>query len=116
MGNAAGNPRFENVPKRWWAPVMGGSVVTMDSKAPFAGDQSPSVRLSLSEPHGLRQSGFVVHSKKTYTGRIALAGRPGTVIKVALIWSSGVSGSQAITIRGLSRELSNLPSALHGGS
>lgn len=98
MGNAAGNPRFENVPKRWWAPVGVDGIVTMDSKAPYVGDQSPSVRLSPSEPHGLRQSGIVVHAKKTYTGRIVLAGTPGAIVKVALIGNSGGTGRKDITL------------------
>ena len=109
MGNAAGNPRFDNVPKRWWSPVGGDSVVRMDNKAPYAGDQSPAVRLSPSEPHGLRQSGIVVHSKKTYTGRIVLAGAPGTVVRVALIGKTGAAGSKVITIHALSREYRAYP-------
>src|SRR5208283_4706024 len=32
MGNAAGNPRFRRTPTRWWAPIGGSDVVTMDSK------------------------------------------------------------------------------------
>ena len=43
-----------------------------DRKAPYAGDQSPFVRLSPSEPHGFRQSALFVRTKKTYTGRIVL--------------------------------------------
>ena len=101
IGNAAGNPRFENIPKRWWAPVGGDSVVTMDSRAPYTGDQSPAVRLSMAEPHGLRQSGLFVRSEKTYTGRIVLAATPGTVVRVALIWGSGATGRQAISIHAL---------------
>jgi len=41
MGNAAGNPRFRRTPTRWWAPIGGGDVVTMDTKAPYTGDQTP---------------------------------------------------------------------------
>ncbi len=104
MGNAAGNPRFDNVPKRWWSPVGGDSVVTMDTKAPYTGDQSPAVRLSPSEPHGLRQSGLVVHAKKTYTGRIVLAGTPSTVVRVALVGKAGAAGRKVITIHTLSRQ------------
>jgi alpha-N-arabinofuranosidase len=103
MGDAAGNPRFQNIPKRWWVPVGGDSVVTMDTKAPYTGDQSPSVHLSQVEPHGLQQSGLVVRAKKTYTGRIILAGTPGTVVTVALIGDSGASERQAIMIHTLSR-------------
>jgi len=108
MGNAAGNPRFDNVPKRWWTPVGGDDVVTMDSKAAYAGDQSPSVRLSSSEPHGLRESGVFIRNKKTYTGRIVLSGAPGTVVRVALIANSGAT-SQAVTIHTISREYRTYP-------
>ena len=103
IGNAAGNPRFANIPKRWWAPVGGDAVVTMDRIDPYTGDQSPAVRLSPAEPHGLRQSGLFVRSEKTYTGRIVLAATPGTVVKVALIWNTGSTGRQAITIHALGR-------------
>jgi alpha-N-arabinofuranosidase len=109
VGNAIGNPRFENIPKRWWAPVGGDSVVTMDQKAPYTGDQSPAVRLSPAEPHGLKQSGLVVRDKKTYSGRIVLAGTPGTVVRVALIWDSGGTGRQIITIHALSRGYRTYP-------
>jgi len=109
MGNAAGNPRFENIPKRWWMPIGGDNVVTMDRKAPYTGDQSPTVRLSLSEPHGLRQSGISVHSKKTYTGRIVLAGTPGTVLRVALTGGLHSTGRQTITIHALSRRYRTYP-------
>ena len=101
IGNAAGNPRFENIPKRWWAPVGGDSAVTMDSKAPYTGDQTSTVRLSTAEPHGLRQSGLVVRNKKTYTGRVVLAGTSGTVVRGALIGNSGAAGRQSITIHAL---------------
>jgi alpha-N-arabinofuranosidase len=109
IGNAAGNPRFENIPKRWWAPVGGDSVVTMDRKDPYTGDQSPAVRLSLTEPHGLQQSGIVVRGKKTYTGRIFLTGAPGTVVKVSLIGDRGGAGGQVIAIHALSREYRAYP-------
>jgi alpha-N-arabinofuranosidase len=103
MVNAEGNPRFANVPNRWWTPVGGDSVVTMDRKAAYAGDQSPAVRLSRIEPHGLRQSGLIVRGKKTYSGRIVLAAAPGTVVKVALIEDIGAANRQVITIHTLSR-------------
>src|ERR1700722_3987668 len=86
IGNAAGNPRFENIPRRWWAPVGGDSVVTMVSKAPYTGDESPAVRLSPSEPHGLRQSGLFVRSKKKNTGRIILEGTPGRIARAGRLW------------------------------
>lgn len=84
MGNAAGNPRFNRTPTRWWSPI-GGEVVTMDTKAPYTGEQTPLVKLDASEPHGLKQSGITVRKGKSYTGRIVLAGSPGSVVKVTLI-------------------------------
>ena len=109
MGNAAGNPRFQNVPKRWWVPVGGDGGVTMDSTAPYTGDQSPAVHLSASEPHGLKQWGLVVQAKKTYTGRIVLAGTPGTVVRVALIENSGATGRRVITLHLLGRGYHTYP-------
>ncbi|MGD0647541.1 MAG: hypothetical protein ABR971_06075, partial [Acidobacteriaceae bacterium] len=109
IGNAAGNPRFENIPKRWWSPVGGGSVVTMDTRAPYTGDHSPAVRLSLNEPHGLRQAGLIVRNKKAYTGRIVLAGTPGTVVKVTLIEGVSANSRQVVTIHTLSQEYRTYP-------
>ena len=115
MGNAIGNPRFENIPKRWWAPVGGDSFVTMDQKAPYTGDQSPAVRLSPADPRGLKQSGLVVRDKQTYSGRIVLAGTPGTVVRIALIWATGATGRQAIIIHELSRDTEPTPFATPPG-
>jgi len=109
IGNAAGNPRFANLPKRWWAPVGGDGVVTMDREAPYTGDQSPAVHLSPVMAHGLEQSGIVLRDKKTFTGRIVLAGPAGTVVKVALKWNSGDSGGQIITIHLLGRGYRTYP-------
>ena len=101
IGNAAGNPRFRNIPTRWWAPIGGDGVVTMDTKAPYTGYQSPLVHLDANEPRGFRQVGIVVRRGKAYTGRIVLAGTPGTVVKVALLWGNGAADRQTITIRTL---------------
>ena len=54
MGNAAGNPRFHRTPTRWWAPIGGDDVVTMDTKAPYTGDQTPLVKLDAKEPRGIQ--------------------------------------------------------------
>ena len=98
MGNAAGNPRFNRIPTRWWAPVGGENVVTMDTKSPYTGDQSPLVTLDANEPHGFRQSGIAVRKGKAYVGRIVLAGSSGAVVKVTLIWSKGSSDRQTVTL------------------
>lgn len=101
MGNAAGNPRFRRTPTRWWAPIGGADFVTMDTKSPYTGDQSPLVKLDAQEPRGFRQSGIAVRKGKVYTGRIVLAGSPGAVVKVTLIWGKEAADRQTITLRTL---------------
>ena len=56
----------------------------MDTHSPYTGDHSPLVKLDLKDPHGLSQSGISVRKRKSYTGRIVLAGDPATVVKVTL--------------------------------
>lgn len=99
LDKAGGNPRFRRTPTRWWSPVGGDSVVTMDTKAPYAGDHTPLVKLDMKEAHGLSESGIAVRKGKAYTGRIILAGTPGAVVKVALIWGKEAADRQAMTIR-----------------
>jgi alpha-N-arabinofuranosidase len=109
MGNAAGNPRFNRMPMRWWAPIGGGDVVTMDTKTPYTGDHTPLVKLSAKEPHGISQSGIAVRKGKSYTGRIVLAGSPGAVVRVKLIWGKEATDRQTITLRTLGAAFHKFP-------
>ena len=109
VGNAAGNPRFRNIPTRWWSPIGGDGVVTMDTKAPYTGDQSPLVQLNPKEPHGFRQAGITVRSGKMYTGRVVLAGTPGAVVKVSLTWGSKSADRQTIAIPTLGANYHKFP-------
>jgi alpha-N-arabinofuranosidase len=109
MGNAAGNPRFNRTPTRWWAPIGGDDIVAMDTRAPFTGDQSPLVKLSAKEPHGIRQSGIAVRKGNSYIGRIQLAGSPGAVVKVTLIWGKQATDRQTITVLGLGAKYRKFP-------
>ena len=63
--------------------------VTMDADRPYVGEHTPLVKLSSSEAHGIQQAGLAVRKGRSYTGRIVLAGAPGTTVKVSLIWGSG---------------------------
>jgi len=101
MSNAAGNPRFRRTATRWWAPIGGDEVVTMDTSAPYTGDQAPLVKLNAKDPHGFMQSGIAVRKGKEYTGRIILAGSPGAVVKVMLIWGKEAADRQTVIIRTL---------------
>ena len=110
MGNAAGNPRFNRTPTRWWAPIGGDDIVTMDNtKAPYTGDHTPVVKLSAKEPHGISQSGIAVRKGNAYTGRIQLAGTPGTVVKITLIWGKEATDRQTITLRTLGAAFRKFP-------
>jgi len=109
MGNAAGNPRFRRPISRWWAPIGGDTVVTMDTKSPYAGDQTPLVKLNGKAPQGITESGIVVRKGKAYSGRIVLAGTPGTVVKVTLIWGKQTADRQTVTLPALASAYRKLP-------
>jgi alpha-N-arabinofuranosidase len=109
IANAGGNPRFRRTPTRWWAPIGGADAVTMDSKSPYTGDQTPLVKLNTKDPHGFSQSGIAVRRNKAYTGRIVLAGSPGAVIKVTLICGKEATDRQTVTIRTLGTAYRKFP-------
>ena len=79
---------------RHWMPVGADEFVTMDAKRAYTGDHSPAVELSRTEVHGIEQAGLAVRKGKTYTGRVALAGPAGTVVKVNLVWGRADSDKQ----------------------
>jgi alpha-N-arabinofuranosidase len=109
IGNAAGNPRFRRPITRWWAPVGGDEFVTMDSKSPYTGDQTPLVKLDAKTPHGIAESGIVVRKGKAYTGRIVLAGTLGTAVKITLIWGKEPGDRQAETVHIMGTSYSKIP-------
>src|SRR5271165_4849850 len=69
-------------PLRYWAPIGGDEVVTMDTKDAYTGDHSPRITLSGAQAHGVRQTGLSVRKGKEYAGRIVLAGSAGAVVTV----------------------------------
>src|SRR5579872_1065929 len=108
-GNTGGNPRFRRTPTRWWTPIGGDSVVSMDTESPYTGDHTPLVKLDPKEPHGLGQSGIAIRKGKVYTGRIILAGSPGAVVNVTLAWGKEAADRQTVTIRGLGNNYHKFP-------
>jgi len=98
IGNAGGNPRFNRVPTRWWTPIGGAEEITMDTKLAYAGDHSPLVKLDAKEPRGFGQSGIAVRKGNAYIGSIVLAGSPGAVVKVTLIWGKDPGDRQTINL------------------
>ncbi|MGP8225231.1 MAG: alpha-N-arabinofuranosidase, partial [Terracidiphilus sp.] len=109
MGNAAGNPRFRRPITRWWAPIGGDDAVAMDTKAPYSGDHTPLVKLDAKTPRGIAESGIVVRKGKAYTGRIVLAGAPGAVVKITLIWGKEAADRQTVTLAALTSAYRKYP-------
>ena len=81
----------------------------MDTKDPYTGDHTPLIKLSGAEAHGVRQTGLAVRKGKAYTGRIVLAGSPGAVVKVTLVWGKEASDRQTVTIRTLGSAYRKFP-------
>jgi alpha-L-arabinofuranosidase len=91
-------PRFRRVALRHWMPIGADEFVVMDTGHSYVSEHTPMVRLSSSEAHGIRQSGLAVRKGRTYTGRIVLAGTPGTTVKVNLVWGDGANDRQTVLI------------------
>jgi alpha-L-arabinofuranosidase len=96
-------------PQRRWVPVGPDAFVIMDKKAPFAGEWSPLVRLEKATPHGISQSGLTLRAGRAYAGRVALAGTPGTIVSVSLVWGPNPGDRQTVSIRTLTARHTKYP-------
>jgi alpha-N-arabinofuranosidase len=85
-------------PLRRWMPIGADEFVTMDTNVPFVGEHTPVVKLSQTEGHGIQQAGLAVRKGKSYTGRVILAGTPGTTVNVHLVWGEAASNRQIFPI------------------
>ena len=85
---------------RHWMPIGADEFVTMDMDKDrlYVGEHTPLIKLSSSEEHGIQQAGLAVRKGKSYRGRLALAGTPGTIVKVSLIWGNAASDRQTVVI------------------
>ena len=75
----------------------------------YVGDHTPMVKLSATEAHGIQQAGVAVRKGKSYTGRIVLAGTPGTTVKVHLVWGPTASDRQTVMITKLGSAYAKFP-------
>ena len=91
-------PPWRRTALRHWMPIGGDAAVAMDTDYPYAGEHTPLVTLSSAEAHGIEQAGLAVRKGKSYTGRVVLAGTPGTALKVSLVWGHAVSDRQTVAI------------------
>ena len=102
---------FPGMQTRRWLPIGLDEVVNMDKDHPFVGDQSPKITLDPLTPHGIRQSGLALVRGKQYTGRIYLRGSAGAKVQVSLVWGSGASDRQTISVGPITAEFKKYPLA-----
>ncbi|MBN2442633.1 MAG: hypothetical protein JXJ04_14860 [Spirochaetales bacterium] len=87
---------------RPWSPVGPAECVTMDTVHAYAGNQSPAIALTTGETRGMSQALPALMSGKFYTGRIVLAGDPGTKVSVSLVWGTEATERRTVSIRRVS--------------
>jgi alpha-L-arabinofuranosidase len=102
-------PSWRRTALRHWTPIGADEFVTMDADHPYVGEHAPLVKLSSSEAHGIQQAGLAVRKSKSYTGRVVLAGAPGTTVKVSLIWGNAASDRQTVVINRVGSEFRKFP-------
>jgi alpha-N-arabinofuranosidase len=107
-GARGGRGGFGGATRRW-IPVGPAESITMDTRHAYVGDQSPAIALSLTESRGIRQAGLTLIRDKAYTGRIVLAGDPATQVSVSLVWGTGATDRQTLTIRKLTATYAKFP-------
>ena len=96
-------------PQRRWLPVGPDEFVVMDETNAYVGEWSPSVRLEAASPRGISQSGLALRAGRAYTGRVALAGRPGAKASISLIWGPSPADRQTIDVPTLSARYVRVP-------
>ena len=102
-------PPWRRTALRHWMPIGADEFVTMDKDRPYVGEHTPLVKLSSSKAHGIQQAGLAVRKGKSYTGRVVLAGAPGTTVKVSLIWGNAASDHQTVVIHKVGSEYRKFP-------
>ena len=123
---AAGGPgggrgrRRGDANARRWTRIGPAEAISMDARHAYAGDHSPAIVLSATEPRGIRQAGLALMQGREYTGRIVLAGDPSAVVTVGIVWGSGDAERQSVTIDKLAAEYATFPlrfkSPVEGGA
>ena len=70
----------------------------MDTEHPYVGEHTPQVKLS-ARPTRTESSkpDWQCAKGRSYSGRIVLAGTPGTAVKVTLAWGDAAEDRQTVT-------------------
>ena len=96
-----------------WRPIGPEESVAMDRQNPYVGVHTPLIRLAGDAPRGIQQAGLVLGKGKTYTGRVVLAGMPGSKVTVSLVWGDGTGGRQVLPITSLGASYSKVSAQVH---
>ncbi len=91
-------PSWRRMTVHHWMPMGADEFVVMDADHPYVGDHTPLIKLHKSEAHGIQQSGLAVRKGKSYSGRMVVAGAPGTTVKATLVWGDAASDRQTVLI------------------
>ena len=96
-------------PPRRWTPVGPTESIALDAQHAFVGDHSPAIALRSTEPRGIRQTGLTLLRDHAYAGRIFLAGDPAAQVSVSLVWGTGATDRQTLTIGKLTSAYARFP-------
>ena len=102
-------PAWRRTALRHWTPIGGDEFVIMETDHPYVGDHTPLVKVSQNEARGIQQAGLAVRKGKFYTGRVVLAGTPGTTVKVNLVWGDTPSDRESVVIDKVGPEYVKFP-------
>ena len=83
---------------RRWEVIGPAEALRMDSAHAYASDHVPAITLAGSEVRGIRQSGVAIKAGRQYTGRIVIAGDPGAVATVSLVWGEGAAERRSVSL------------------
>ena len=93
-----------------WNPIGPTNSVVMDTHDPFAGDQTPLVKLAGAEPRGILQTGVNFVQGAAYNGRIELAGDPTAKVAINIVWGTGPEAvRQVIPLPGIGPRYHKVP-------
>ncbi|HEY6455514.1 MAG TPA: hypothetical protein VIY90_09575 [Steroidobacteraceae bacterium] len=99
--SSSGEP--PRAPPRQWQPVGPAAAITMDTRAPYVGEQCVAVQLAGSTARGIAQAGLTLVAGKTYTGRIVVNADPGATVDITLIWGAQAADRQSVHVPALSQ-------------
>ena len=96
---AAGRRRSARAGPRRWTPIGADDFVTHGrQRRPTSATTRPRSQLGASEAHGIEQAGLAVRKGTAYTGRIVLAGTPGAIVNVSLVWGPAPTDRQTVVV------------------